>query len=188
MKMKALLLISCLFWSVGGSAAQDRPSVSEKPYQMMQKLAPLAGRWELVVEIKQEDGDGWQAIPPQTVDITYRHKDMLLAEIPSDTSAPGFHMESYIAYDQYRKVFRKAAVDDVWGIMDMYEGTLDGDKLVLTNLKADTSFPIRDGVWRHFRLTLELASPMRTMQIDKSDDGGETWQPAFRSTYTRLAS
>ncbi len=181
------LLLGCLLCWASPATAQARPAVSEKPYSMMQMLATLVGRWELVTEIKQEGGDVWQAMPPHTVDIMFRHKDLLLAEIPQDVTTPGFHMESYIAYDQYRKAFRKAAVDDVWGVMDIYEGNIQDSKLVLTNLKSDTSFPIGEGVWRHFRLTLEITSPKRVMHIDKSDDGGKTWQAAFRSTYTLVS-
>lgn len=167
-------------WAVEG----ERPAVSEKPYGMMQKLVVLEGRWQSVTEMTNDGGQTWQAMPPQMVDIHLRHKGMLLAEIPADTSGGGFHMETYISFDQYRNVYRKAAVDDVWGIMDMYEGQMVDGRIVFTNLKADTSFPIADGVWRHFRLTLELARPSRQMMIEKSDDGGKSWQPAFRVNYT----
>lgn len=182
------LVILCLtvITATAGQAADVMPRTYEKPYSMMQKLAPMSGKWSMVVEMTNDGGVTWQATPAQIVDIAFRHKGMILAEIPADIHQSGFHMETYISYDQYRHVFRKAAIDDVWGVMDMYEGTLEGSTLVLTNLKADTSFPVMEGVWRHFRLSVEVASPRRVMQIDKSDDGDNSWQPAFRATYTKL--
>ncbi|SDD20798.1 DUF1579 family protein [Kordiimonas lacus] len=187
--MKFLLTLFAALM-VGGAASAEqpkRPPVSEKPYAMMQKLAMLEGDWEMVTEMTQNDGETWQAMPPAKVSIELRHKDLMLAEVPQEASDAGFHMETYITYDRYREVYRKAAIDDVWGIMDLYEGKPVGDDtIVFENLKADTSFLIAPGVWRHFRLTLELRSPKRTLMIEKTDNGGESWEPAFRVTYTKL--
>jgi hypothetical protein len=183
-------LIVAAFLALAGGAAQgqanERPQVSVKPYTMMQKLAPLAGRWSMTTEITNDGGNTWSKTPASEVTLSFRHKGMLLAEIPAEISAPGFHMETYLSYDQYRNVYRKAAIDDVWGVMDMYEGAINGDTLILTNLKAGTSFPVGEEKWRHFRLHVELKTPARTMNIEKSDDGGKSWQPAFRVRYQKI--
>ncbi len=131
----------------------------------------------------KDGGKTWQPTPPQIVQISPGHKGMMLEEKPMDLSTPGFHMHSFITYDQYRKVYRKAAIDDVWGIMDIYEGNLKDGNLVLTNLKSKTYFPISEKVWRGFRLNIELKSPSRTMLIEKTDDDGKSWQPAFKVEY-----
>ena len=36
-----------------------------------------------------------------------------------------------------------------------------------------------------FKLTLELEADQRWMWIDKTDDEGTTWQPAFKVQYVR---
>ena len=185
--MKKLLVAAAatlmIFSGVTGASA-DRPSVSDRPYEMMQAFAPLVGRWSMVTEMTNDGGQTWQKTPPQMVEIAYRHKELMLSEIPASTDGPGFHMESYITYDQYRGTYRKAAVDDVWGIMDIYEGGEHEGNIVFTNMKSGTFFPIAENVWRGFRLTVELKRPVRTMLIEKTDDDGESWQPAFRVTYT----
>ena len=71
-------------------------------------------------------------------------------------------------------------------LWDLYEGTLSDNKLVFTNLKSGTFFPVGDNVWRAFRLTMELTAPKRQMVIEKSDDGGQSWQPAFIAQYERV--
>lgn len=187
MKTMMTALLAMLFAVSAHADEPNRPAVSEKPYAMMQKLAVLEGRWSMVTEMTEDDGQTWQSFPASEVDLHLRHKGMILAEIPADTASPGFHMETYISFDQYRNVYRKAAIDDVWGIMDMYEGSPEGDTIVFTNLKSGTTFPIGEGVWRNFRLTLELKSPVRRLHVEKSDDGGKTWQKAFRITYTKAA-
>jgi hypothetical protein len=85
-------------------------------------------------------------------------------------------------------VYRKAALDDVWGILDLYQGTIEDGKLVIDNLDAGTFFPIDENTWRGFRLTMELKTERRWMWIDKTDDNGKTWQPAFKSEYVRAGA
>ena len=173
--------------NVAQDAVQDaaRPAVSEPPYAAMQKLAPLAGRWRTVTENTNDGGKTWQASQAAEVIVVIKHKGLLMAEVPISPTASGFNMETYITYDQYRGVYRKAAIDDVWGIMDLYEGVLDGDQLVFTNLKSGTFFPVGEGRWRAFRLTVEIKTPKRQIAIEASDDGGKNWFPAFRVLYER---
>lgn len=185
----ARLCFSIVFFltSIGITYAQDQkaaviPAESEKPLSMMQELSPLEGRWTMTMEIASDNGS-WEKVPPEIVDINFRHKGMMLAEVPADLSTPAFHMETYITFDQYREVYRKVAVDDVWGIMDIYEGVRLDDTIVFTNLQSGTTFPVAENLWRNFRLTLQIARPTRTFLVEKSDDNGDSWQPAFRSTY-----
>lgn len=172
------------------SSAQDEvvPAVSKAPLQAMQRLAPLVGSWSMTVFVTPDDGETWNPSPSQAVDLEFAHKGFVLEEIPTELHSPGFHMRTYLAYDQYRKVYRKVAFDDVWGVPDLYEGNFKGDQLVLTNLRSGTLFPVADGKWRGFRLTLELKEDQRWMWIEKTDDEGGSWQPAFKVEYTRRKS
>lgn len=192
---KALMVFVSAFFMAASSGAQSQdtptqgkvPQESVVPLAALKKLEILSGKWQLVVDMSFDNGKTWQSSPPAVVDIHTRHKGLMLAEYPQDLNSPGFHMETYITYDQYRKVYRKAAIDDVWGIMDLYEGTIQNDMLVMTNVKAGTFFPVGNDVWRAFRLTMELTSPKRTLTIEKSDDGGATWQPAFIANYSLIS-
>lgn len=176
-----------LFTLVSVGNAQDRavPAVSEVPLEAMQQLAVLAGDWDMTVFTTTDNGESWDSGPAQIVTLEFEHKGFMLEEVPAQLDGPGFHMRTYLTYDQYRNVYRKAALDDVWGILDLYEGTLDGDKLVLTNLASGTFFPLEDGRWRGFRLTLEVKDDRRWMWVDKTDDHGVSWQPAFKVEYVK---
>ena len=160
-------------------------AVSKPPLEAMQRLAPLEGEWDMTVFFSPDDGDTWNEAPSQLVTVSFDHKGFLLDEVPADLSVPGFHMRTFLTYDQYRNVYRKAALDDVWGILDLYEGVIEDDQLILTNLKAGTFFPLPDGKWRGFRLTVELKSSHRWVWIEKTDDEGASWQPAFKVEYVR---
>ncbi len=183
-RLPGLLLLLVGF----AAASQDAvPPVSVEPLAKMQALSPLAGEWELTVYTTSDAGETWQATPSQPVTLRFGHKGFMLEEIPDNLDTPGFHMHTIITYDQYRGVYRKAALDDVWGILDLYEGSITDDRLVLDNLESGTFFPLEDGTWRGFRLTMELKPDHRWMWIDKTDDRGATWQPAFKSEYRQVA-
>lgn len=185
--MKKILFILSIVWgSTMPAQAQDQvPEVSKAPLAAMERLAPLAGKWITTAKYSADDGKTWQQGQPEETHLTFRQKGMFLHEVPQNIDKPGFHTEMYLGYDQYRKVYRLIAADDTWGLPDIYEGTIENDKLVVTNLKSETFFPIDADTWRGFRLTLDLKSDTRTMIVDKTDDMGKSWQPNFRITYVK---
>ena len=184
---KILMVLAFASAFTSWAVAQDGvPEVSKKPQAAMQRLAGLQGKWQSTVEYSADNGKTWQTSGGGRAEYTLKHKGMMLHENPLDTDQPGFHMDTSYGYDQYRDVYRVVAVDDVWGIFDLYEGQIEGNNLIVTNLKAATFFPVAEGVWRGFRLNIELSGDTRTTIIDKTDDGGKTWQPNFRVTYTKL--
>ena len=152
--------------------------------RQMQRLKVLEGYYSLVVHMSNDSGKTWQQGPAQKVQLRLRHNGLLLEELPLELSGAGFHMNTYLTFDQYRSVFRKAAIDDVWGVMDIYQGTIVDETLVLTNLESGTLFPVGADTWRGFRLSVPLTAGERTMLIEKTDDFGQSWQPAFKSVYT----
>lgn len=166
--------------------ASAQENASAAPLAAMEALAAMQGDWMIQSRFTQDDGKTWQSSGPNRVSITSRQKGLMISERPLETEKPGFHMENYITYDQYRKVYRMAAIDDYWGLMDVYEGKITDDRLVLTNLKSGTFFPVSAENWRAFRITLELNAGKRLMTVEKSDDGGKNWQPNFEVTYTAI--
>lgn len=165
--------------------APARSPFSEKPLEMMSQLSGLTGEWELQTLYSADEGKNWQDMGKVLIEIGYDQRELMIYERPIKANEKGFNMVSYVTYDQYRNVFRKAAIDDVWGIMDIYSGEIVDGVLVLTNLEAGTLFPEGDCRSRGFRLTLELQGDTRTMNIDATLDEGKTWQPNFKNIYVR---
>ena len=184
MRVVTLMLFLCLGCV---AVAGEPPAVSALPHAAMQSLQGLVGEWRITSHFSDDRGESWQASPGSVVSIAYRQKDLFLMETPTDTSVPGFHVETVFSYDQYRKVYRVVAMDDTWGLMDVYEGTIVGDELLLTNIRSGTTFPMPGDKQRFFRLRVPLGGDRRTMVIDASEDGGENWFPSFRVEYQRLA-
>lgn len=183
MKTFKSLCIAVTLMATSVNASDQVPQVSQKPTAMMSKLSVLEGNWTAITSMTQDDGKTWQSDQGKLVNVKLHHKNMVLEEKVVVPDVRGFNMLTFITYDQYRQTYRKAAIDDVWGIMDMYEGNITDDKLIFTNLKSATFFPVGPEVWRGFKLTLELKSGEHWMWIDKTDDNGKTWQPAFKVLY-----
>ncbi|MDF2178815.1 DUF1579 family protein [Aliiglaciecola sp. CAU 1673] len=182
--LSPILLFICL--TCGVAAEAEHPS--KAPAEAMNKLSSLSGDWQLQVKASFDDGKTWQQSEPVSVQLVFKQRGLMLEEIPLQIVEQGFNMHTLITYDQYRQVYRKAAIDDVWGIMDLYEGQWQEDKLVFTNLKAGTLFPVGEDTWRGFRLTMQVSPDSRTTWIDKTDDMGKSWQPAFILEYKKKAS
>ncbi|MBO6503472.1 MAG: DUF1579 family protein [Kordiimonadaceae bacterium] len=186
--MKKLLLLVLLLspWSVAAHGQENVPGPSKEPLAAMEQLKDMLGTWQMVTDYSPDNGKTWQKSPPARSEFTLRQKGMMLVETPLDTDQPGFHLETIFGYDQYRDVYRLIAIDDYWGIVDLYEGTIEDNKLVVTNLKSGTFFPINETTSRAFQIAIDLTGDTRKMVIHKSDDGGKSWQPNFTITYTKL--
>jgi hypothetical protein len=167
------------------SISQTTPEASKVPLHFMSKLKDMSGKWKLTMKTTT-DGKTWTQVSSIEVNVKPRLKGLMLAEVPVVFDEKGFNLETFITYDQYRNVYRKSVIDDTWGIMDIYEGQIENGKLVLTNLNSKTFFPLGNGVWRGFRLTIDISGDTREMHIDKTDDYGKTWQPNFVSVYRKI--
>ena len=109
----------------GTQFASAQSDATQAPLAAMQALSVLSGEWLIQSKFSPDNGETWQESPANTVSVGLRQKGKMLAETPQEPEKPGFHVESLITYDQYRKVYRMAAIDDHWGLMDVYEGQIE---------------------------------------------------------------
>ncbi len=181
-----ILAATSLGANAQGQAQSSVPDQSKRPHAAMQKLAPMVGTWSLTMEYSPDDGATWQTAPRSEVEFSYQMKNLVIGERPLNESSTTFQTASFYSYDQYRNTYRIAVLDDTWGIMDIYEGNIENGVLVATNLKAGTLFPVSESLSRAFRLNIAISdSTERRMKIEKSDDGGKSWQPNFNLIYTK---
>lgn len=149
-------------------------------------LKPLEGTWEMHIETFRPDGSSFVLEPSQVV-----FKEELHGKIFSETFTvkmphQDFHILMLHSFDAFRGVFRGTAVDSVSGMMDFYEGALDGKKLIFTNLKSQTFYRLSDGREPAFRLIYDLEnSQAPSLDFDWSFDEGKSWSTFQRITYKR---
>jgi glyoxylase-like metal-dependent hydrolase (beta-lactamase superfamily II) len=89
----------------------------------------------------------------------------------------GYGYAFTLGYDLFQKRYRLAVVDDVTGLVDVFQGGFDASAaLVLTNVEAGTHYRAGADVV-HTRLTFRsLPDDRWQWEIADSRDGGRTWR------------
>ncbi len=165
------------------SMAQDTDAVSSP----IASLHDLVGTWEVVASAPNADGI-WQDGPTTTSEVARLLEGQLVQEIVTIAlPSVAFTLVVAYSYDRFRDVYRVTATDQAGGLMDVYEGRYENDRLVLTNLRARTFYRFDDGREMAFRLVKYFDGPDRFLiEASMSFDEGSTWQPHSRVQYTRI--
>jgi len=190
--MRKIALLSALVVAFASpmtaSHANDIPDTAIVPTEAMSALKGMLGKWSVKTEMINPEG-AWATQGSDSVSIKARLNNMLFAETHTERlSGQSLVVETDYSYDQYRQVYRARAMDDTFGLMDIYEGNLENGILVLTNIRAGTSFPLDETRQMNFRLTVPVTGDERVMEIDQSIDAGETWSSFFKLTYQRIGT
>ena len=183
MDLRSIVLgAACMVASATAAHAQD--DVSARQLEAMARLAPLAGDWVITGQIMGPSGA--QALEPGMAQAGYAFNDRGLEETARiDLGSEGLtELRTLFTYDPYREVYRLSVMDDAFGLLDIYEGAFDAQgRLVTTNLRADTSYPIEGGQL-HFKLVHDFTgSDGHAFEVYMSADRGESWQLYFDQHY-----
>lgn len=177
--------------SLGAGPAEEpparRPSEERGAPPEMIRLAVMAGDWKVSVEAPGPDGRMAPAFETASR-ITRRLGGALLEESLSLPQGDGrtINLLCLWTWDRFRGLYRMAYADDTFALFDFFEGAERDGRIVLTNLRADTSLPQKGGRWVHGRTTLsDLSQTGFTILSEVSEDGGVTWSASLRGRYRR---
>ncbi len=158
----------------------------------MEDLATLAGRWRVRIESRDDPAVNpertekpWEE--SETVSVIHRRfaGSFLEEEIAVTTARPR-RVRRQFTYDRFRDVFRIVYFDTFTNHLDVLEGQLAEGRLTVSN--RDTGTPTQVyGQAYHAREILHDIEP-DSFKLDReiSTDGGNTWHPDIRFTYTRM--
>jgi len=187
--MNNISQVTLLFFTIGSLItqtvyAQDDPRAV--PATQIEKISALTGIWKLKTEIFNPESQKWREVGQGIVSYEIIMNGMGLREMPiRHVSGDALAVETTFSYDQYRQTYRLSVLDDTWGIMDIYEGEIEDNKLIATNIGKGTHFPTQDGGQMEFRLDIELNGDTRVTEINLTTNSGETWRQFYRLTYDR---
>jgi hypothetical protein len=145
------------------------------------------GQW--TVSGRRLDPDGWTDITPQMAEIESVYGGRAYVETTQiDFGGSQSGLQTTLTWDGFRDVYRIAALDEGFGLLDVYEGRLDTDgRLVATNLRSDTYFEFGEDTRLHFQLRWSFISDDRFMfDVLMTADGGASWTPYFELEYRRV--
>lgn len=184
--MKVMVMTACVLMMVTGSWAAAQPgNPSETPEY--KRLAAMVGRRQVVMEVLDASGD-WQVMPGRQISTIEPYKNGYLRErIETPDAKTKFNLELCYGYNQFDKFYQLTVMDDFSGLIDVYHGNMDGDTLVLDNLRAGTRSPNSENTLIHYKVELSgFATDGPRMRVYGSTDGGKSWAPMMRVTYARL--
>ncbi len=145
--------------------------------EAMQALAFLEGTWTSTYFTYSADGD--REVVGANESVYTRSLDGQLIEESHTVlgTGPAFPMRSFYTWDARKRVYRLAAIDQNGGMMDVYEGSLIDDRLVMDNLAHETFYATDDGGEMAFRLNWAFVSEDAVdLRVEMSLDEGETWR------------
>ena len=151
-------------------------------------LRQLEGDWELTFLQIDESGE-YKHVGTSTSHFEVKLGGKLVQEETLiKTSRLDLPLLVNYSYDDARKVYRKASIDGLTGLMDIQEGSMKNKTLYLANTKYQTWFIGRDGREIAFRITFDLGQPDRPLMVaDVSTDYGLTWEKFQKVLYARIS-
>lgn len=156
----------------------------ERPSQEMKDQAWLCGTWDVAITYFGPDG---RADPSQTEATIGPVLGGCFLQEQISIPALQLHMTGIRSFDRFRGVYRLVWLDDIMSLADVFEGTMQGEDLTVSNLKAGTS-SIMPGAPETFVRFTQHAGPSHdrfTLVWEASADVGATWKKTAEYAYTR---
>ena len=143
----------------------------------MRALGFLDGTWTATYFAYAEDGTTAEVGRSESIYSRSLNGQLIEESHTVLGNGPAFPMRSFYSWDSRKGVYRLAAVDENGGMMDIYEGTLTDNTLVMDNLAHGTFYALEDGREMAFRLNWTfVADDEVSLRVEMSLDHGETWR------------
>lgn len=178
-------MASCVLMMLTGFGVAAQPAKPDQSPEF-KRLAAMVGRWRVTMEVVDEKG-AWQAMPGRQFSTIEHYKNGYLRErLETPDAKTQYNLELTYAYNQFDKFYQLTVLDDYSGLIDSYHGVMDGETLVMDNLRAGTRSPDAKNNLIHYKLEFSgFASASPRMLVYGSKDAGKTWSLMMRVTYAR---
>ncbi|MDJ0644499.1 MAG: DUF1579 family protein [Flavobacteriaceae bacterium] len=192
MKKSILKLFINLFLFVSSISLYSQefdviPGYKPGPAPELEKLSFLIGNWNVQPFFREKETDQWTKGRQSTSKITLAMDEGFIKEESMvyfvDVPWKGL---SFRGYDKFSKTFRMVYLDNIWTLLDVYEGFFEGEKLIFSNERSGTHYIVPDGSGNR-ALVKTITYPSQsgfTMDSYSSYDKGETWTNLFRLQYS----
>ena len=149
----------------------------------LDRLSFLLGEFEVTSEESNPQGE-WSPRDSYRISTAPDLHDAILVErrdLPSVDD--GISTMTVFGYDPFREEYRIVVNGSFIGLVDVFEGRFEGDRLIVDNVSSDTSYHAPNGAVYHYQLWFEdTEGPGYARGINISWDGGETFYPWVRAT------
>ncbi len=168
------------------SRQRVNPQIERAPG--LARVQALLGEWE--VEFVSPAGPSDSFVPLRTTSriVPVLGGRFLQESIRLPTpQGPPIELIGLLGFDQYRRVYRFAWLDDTFGLLDVHEGERQGDSLIVDNVRARTTLRFGEQevfgkmIWSELGLEGFVVASLASL------DEGRTWFVQARGRYRRVA-
>ena len=184
----ALAAIACSLCAFDAHAGELAPAADGQEIKLsptMEPLSGLIGRWRVIAWTQSDTGE-WTALPPsESRYIPTLAGHFIAATGTLNVAAGSLEFTETFGFDPFQKSYRMTWNDSAVGLMDVYEGTIEDRKLIVTNLESGTFWVTPEGESFAFKLEIELDAPKgrREVRVFQSTDRGKEWSLFQRTDY-----
>lgn len=193
MTVRKLALISAAFVAclllMPGTAIAQAGDLATRQSAGLERIAGVAGEWRTTSLRWDKQANAWFDAPPDTAigEVSFHRMEHGKA-FRLIFNSPAYKVDGFLSYDVWTERYVLVSIDNQIGQIDVQQGRFSGDRLVLDNLKADTTYQVRS-LPTHTRLELRFdAGNLSEIQVESSQDRGKTWQHASLFRVRRTAA
>lgn len=152
----------------------------------MKRLAPMAGTWRVETEFFRPKLTRWDKGEAFTALVTMRYEGLYIeTELVPPFGTQGYATRMAFSFDKFRKTYRMALIENIVGLLDIFEGGFNGDTLWVDNRRTGTMGPNMAGQLEANRMALRFdGADAFTLTIQAWRDNG--WVDGMRYRFTRL--
>jgi hypothetical protein len=152
----------------------------------MKRLAPMAGTWRVETEFFRPKLARWDKGEAFTALVTMRYEGLYIeTELVPPFGTQGYATRMAFSFDKFRKTYRMALIENIVGLLDIFEGGFNGDTLWVDNRRTGTMGPNMAGQLEANRMALRFdGADAFTLTIQAWRDNG--WVDGMRYRFTRL--
>jgi hypothetical protein len=154
----------------------------------MERLGFLAGPWSVTPEFGSPDG-GWSATEAAETEFSAILGGTFWWSETPITWPDGqvWSTVSIWSYDRFRNEYRVTFLDDLWGLLDVYEGRFEDGELKVSNGRSQTWGPSTGGPPAMARVVLHDVSERSFVLEWEGSTDGVAWSPAgLRWRYRKI--
>lgn len=162
MKRQVILGLAALFAALPVASRQATPGPSRPDWvgcpDEMTRLDGLIGTWHIQPEMYRPKRREWT---PGIPFLASFHRRFDRCYVESDQIVPlgegaAFRNGLLFSYDKFRKLYRMVALENVVGLIDVFEGDFSGDTLVMDDERSGTAAPSLSGKLEFARIRLRI--------------------------------
>ncbi|WP_299117447.1 hypothetical protein [uncultured Winogradskyella sp.] len=159
---------------------------SEESNKEMDKLSILEGKW-IIENYENKEGERWINLGTSYSNIKLEHSGKFISERNTYLTSNGeINMITHIGFDRRINAYKLSAMDKEYGLMDIYTGKWEEERLIFTNLTSDQPILLNNEKKLSFRVSyFNLSKNSFEHLVEGTLDEGKTWFVFSKSKYNR---